>query len=132
MTELTQSPVPTEIDRPDPGWLKATRLGLGLGLRGVAERLDVSPQAVHQFEKSETAGTISLRQLDNVARAMGCRVVYALVPTKPARPAPAARGTVITRAAPAAPASAAEPVPVEPRSLEHSMLLENLAADRFD
>ncbi len=40
----------------------------------------MSPQAIHQFEKSEAAGAISLRQLEAVAGAMGCRVVYSLVP----------------------------------------------------
>ena len=121
---LTSASSPVESTRLGSDWLKATRLKLGLGLRQVAERLDVSPQAVHQFEKSETAGTISLRQLENVAHAMGCRVVYALVPAKAARP------TRVARATPAP--LAVEPAPVEPHSVERSLFLENLAADRFD
>ena len=44
--------------------------------------MKVSPQALHQLEKSEAAGTISLKQLDAAASAMGCRVVYAVVPRK--------------------------------------------------
>jgi hypothetical protein len=44
--------------------------------------MNVSPQAIHQLEKSEAAGTISLKQLEAVAAAMGCRVVYAVVPRK--------------------------------------------------
>jgi hypothetical protein len=43
-------------------------------------RLNVSPQAIHQLEKSEAAGTISLGQLEVVAASMGCRLTYALVP----------------------------------------------------
>lgn len=116
-----------DSSRPHDGWLKSTRLGLELGLREVAERLEVSPQAVHQFEKSELAGTISLRQLDYVARAMGSRVNYSLVPVRTARsktnrrPSPAH----VTVAAPQAP-------PPAPGSVEQSMFLENIAEGRFD
>jgi transcriptional regulator with XRE-family HTH domain len=71
--------------RPARGWLKYHRHRHGLSLQGVANRLEVSPQAVHQFEKSEVAGTISLRQLAAVARAVGCRLTYELVPLKAAK-----------------------------------------------
>jgi predicted DNA-binding mobile mystery protein A len=66
--------------RPAGGWLKAIRQALGLSLKSVARELRISPQAVHQLEKSEAASSISLRQLEAVAEAMGCRVVYCLVP----------------------------------------------------
>ena len=56
------------------------RHALGFSLRSVALGLKVSPQAIHQLEKSEAAGTISLGQLEAVASSMGCRVAYALVP----------------------------------------------------
>ena len=69
-----------ELQRPMEGWLRKFRLALGLSLKSVAERLKVSPQAIHQLEKSEAAQSISLRQLEAVAGAMGCRVFYTLVP----------------------------------------------------
>lgn len=62
--------------------LKAAREAAALSLQAVATRLDISPQAVHQFEKNEAAGTISLRQLANVARAMGFRFSYELTPAR--------------------------------------------------
>jgi predicted DNA-binding mobile mystery protein A len=68
------------VQRPPEGWLRAFRHALGLSLKSVAGRLKVSPQAIHQLEKSEEAGTISLGQLESVAGAMGCRVAYAIVP----------------------------------------------------
>ena len=101
--------------RPRGGWLKSARTGHALSLRAVAERLDVSPQAVHQFEKSEAAGTISLRQFENVARVMGFRVVYALLPEQ----------------APATPPIDA-PAATAAGSVEHSLHLDNQAAGRFD
>ena len=68
------------VHRPVGGWLRAVRQALGKSLKSVAEELDVSPQAIHQLEKSEAAGSISLKQLEAVSGAMGCRVVYTLVP----------------------------------------------------
>jgi predicted DNA-binding mobile mystery protein A len=65
---------------PIGGWLKAVRQALGRSLKSVGAELKTSPQAIHQFEKSESAGAISLRQLEAVAGALGCRVVYSLVP----------------------------------------------------
>src|ERR1700722_1342218 len=68
------------VQRPVSGWLKAVRQALGRSLKSVAAELRSSPQAVHQLEKSEAAGTISLKQLELVAGAIGCRVVYSLIP----------------------------------------------------
>jgi predicted DNA-binding mobile mystery protein A len=68
--------------RPSAGWLRAIRQALGLSLKTVAGRLSQTPQAVKQAEESEAAGTISLRRLEAAADAMGCRLVYAIVPKK--------------------------------------------------
>ena len=68
------------LERPSAGWLRAIRQALGLSLTTVAIRLGQTPQAVKQAEKSEAAGTISLKRLEAAADAMGCRLVYAIVP----------------------------------------------------
>jgi predicted DNA-binding mobile mystery protein A len=68
------------VNRPVGGWLYTVRQALGLSLKSVADHLQLSPQAIHQAEKSEASGTISLKQLETVAGAMDCRVVYILVP----------------------------------------------------
>jgi len=70
------------VRNPAGGWLRTFRQALGLSLRSISGKLNVSPQAVHQLEKSEAAGTISLKQLESAAATMGCRVVYAVVPRK--------------------------------------------------
>ena len=123
--------------RPKGGWLRTHRHRLGLSLQAVADRLDVSPQAIHQFEKSEAAGTISLRQLANVAAAMGCRFSY-LINLPPSAgssaltPVPAL--TVARRpassTAPLTPRRQAGASPPPP--IEHSMFLDNQASGRFD
>jgi predicted DNA-binding mobile mystery protein A len=46
----------------------------------LATRLDVRPQTVEALEKSEASGSIQLGTLRRAAEAMGCTLVYALVP----------------------------------------------------
>ena len=66
--------------RPTSGWIRAVRTGLGMSQRALGERLGVSQVAIDKLEHSEAASTISLARLENVAAALGCRLVYALVP----------------------------------------------------
>lgn len=69
------------LERPPLGWLRTVREGLGLSLRSLAKLIgNVTPQSVQDFEKNEASGALTLRNLDRVAAAMGCRVVYILVP----------------------------------------------------
>lgn len=49
----------------------------------LAARVGVSRQTVEDFERNEASGKITLDSLNRLARAMNCRVVYALVPEKP-------------------------------------------------
>ena len=43
-------------------------------------RAKVSRQAIQDFERAEAERRITLESLDRLAAAMGCRVVYALMP----------------------------------------------------
>jgi predicted DNA-binding mobile mystery protein A len=71
------------LERPPLGWLRTVREGLGLTLQTLANKIgDVTPQSVQAFEKNEASGALTLRNLDRVAAAMGCRVVYVLVPSR--------------------------------------------------
>ena len=69
-----------EVVRPRAGWLRAIREGLGLTLRELATRLGVTVPAVRSLERAEAEDRITLASLRRVAAAMGCEVVYGLVP----------------------------------------------------
>ncbi|HME57763.1 MAG TPA: hypothetical protein VKF63_05450 [Terracidiphilus sp.] len=71
-----------KVHRPSDGWLRTVRKALGLTATGMARDLRVSPSAVFQMERAEWKDKISLRGLDDAARAMSCKVVYAIVPYK--------------------------------------------------
>jgi len=46
----------------------------------LARRIGVSAATVNTLERSEARRTITLESLDRLAKGMGCRVVYAIVP----------------------------------------------------
>lgn len=71
---LRERPVPRE------GWVKAVRTALGMSLRQLAERAGLSKSAVVSIENNESRQTVQLDSLSTVANAMGCDLVYAIVP----------------------------------------------------
>ena len=48
-----------------------------------ARRLGVSQPRIVELEKSEVSGNVTLNTLQRAAEALGCRLVYALVPERP-------------------------------------------------
>ncbi|MEA2877358.1 MAG: hypothetical protein QOF14_2554 [Hyphomicrobiales bacterium] len=69
--------------RPSKGWLRAIRDALGMTSAQLARRLGVSQPRIIELEKSEASGTVTLNTLQRAAEALGCRLVYALVPDEP-------------------------------------------------
>ena len=65
---------------PPKGWIRAIRDALGMSALQLGIRLGVKPQSVADLEKSEAFGTIQLKTLRKLAEALGCTLVYALVP----------------------------------------------------
>ena len=61
----------------------------------LAKRLGIAQQAVAKLERNEAAGKITLASLERVARALGCRVTYAIVPEKPLAEMRRARALVL-------------------------------------
>ena len=71
------------LARPPRGWIKAVREALGMTTAQLAKRLGVSQPRAVGIEKAEARGAITLDSLERAARALDCRLVYALVPNKP-------------------------------------------------
>ena len=65
---------------PPGGWLRAVREALGITQAQLARRLNISRQSVQDFERAEAEGRITLESLERVARALDCRMVYAVIP----------------------------------------------------
>ena len=66
--------------RPSSGWIASVREALGITLGQIGKQIGSSRQAVQQLEKAEATDRITLGTLRRAAEAMGCELVYALVP----------------------------------------------------
>ena len=68
------------FQRPRVGWINAIRKTLGMNSRQLAERMGVAVSRISKLESSEVSGATTLQSLERAADAMGCELVYALVP----------------------------------------------------
>lgn len=75
-------PLPESAIPPRGGWVRAIREALGMTQIQLGARVGagISRQSIQDLEKAEAERRITLDSLDRLARAMNCRVVYALVP----------------------------------------------------
>jgi predicted DNA-binding mobile mystery protein A len=78
--KLRKFPKPSEVPVPPSGWLHAIRLATGMPATYPARKLGLTQQGFDALEKSEAAGAITLKSLKRAADAMGCDLVYAVVP----------------------------------------------------
>lgn len=69
--------------RPSRGWVRALREALGMTTGQLAKRLGVQQPRVIELERGEASGNITVQSLERAAEALGCRLVYALIPEKP-------------------------------------------------
>lgn len=65
---------------PKNGWVNTVRTALKMSLRQLAERMKITPQSVGEIEKREANGTITLKNLKEVAKAMDMKLVYGFIP----------------------------------------------------
>lgn len=81
--------------RPPKGWLRAIRSALGMTTAQFGRRLGIAQPSVMELEKSEVTNGITLRTLERAAEALGCRVVYALIPAEPLAETVRKRATIL-------------------------------------
>lgn len=70
------------LSRPPRGWIKAIREAVGMTTAQLGARIGVSQPRAVAIEKAEASGSITLDSLERAARALDCRLVYALAPRK--------------------------------------------------
>jgi predicted DNA-binding mobile mystery protein A len=71
------------LARPPRGWVRSVREALGMSAAVLAARLGTTAGAVTRLEQSEAADRIRLDTLRRAADALGCDLVYLLVPRRP-------------------------------------------------
>jgi transcriptional regulator with XRE-family HTH domain len=65
---------------PTSGLLRAVRQALRVPVAEIAGKMGVSRSVVFELETREPGNRISLRSMTRMAEAMGCKVVYGIVP----------------------------------------------------
>ncbi len=68
------------IKTPPEGWLRTVRNALGMSGAEVAKKLGVTRARVTKAEHAELTGGVTLKSMQAMAEAMGCRFVYAIIP----------------------------------------------------
>ena len=71
-----------ETSTPREGWLRTARKALNMSGAQLARQLNVSRAQISQLEKKELSGSVSLKNMQRTAEAMGYRFVYGIVPEK--------------------------------------------------
>jgi predicted DNA-binding mobile mystery protein A len=84
----------------------------------LGKRLGVSQPRITELEQFEVEGNITLESLQRAAEALGCKLVYALVPERPLAETVRARAETIAAK--------------RSRAIEHTMKLEDQAVTDSD
>lgn len=71
------------LTRPPQGWVRAIREALGMTTTQLAQRLGISQSRASRLQQDEADDAITLHKLREVAAALECTLVYALVPKRP-------------------------------------------------
>ncbi|MCQ1856114.1 mobile mystery protein A [Neorhizobium galegae] len=69
-----------DIEIPAEGWIRTVRRALGMSGAQLARKMGVTRSRIAQAEKAELDGGVTLKSMEAIAEAMGCRFVYAFVP----------------------------------------------------
>ena len=69
------------LKTPPEGWLRTVRNALGMSGAELAKKMGVTRARVTQAEHAELTGGITLKSMQATAEAMGCRFVYAIIPS---------------------------------------------------
>jgi mobile mystery protein A len=65
---------------PSMGWIYSIRQALGMSLRQLGNKLNITPQSVKEIEEREKNGTVSLKVLKQFGQALNLKLVYGFLP----------------------------------------------------
>jgi predicted DNA-binding mobile mystery protein A len=65
---------------PPIGWIKAIRNGIGMSMEQLGKKLSITKQGVMDMEKREKEGAITIKSMQEIAKALDMQFVYGFVP----------------------------------------------------
>ena len=69
-----------QVAIPPTSWIKAIRTAIGMSMQQLGNKLNVSKQGILDIEKREKDGSITIKSLKEIARALDMQLVYGFVP----------------------------------------------------
>lgn len=72
--------IKNKYGKPRAGWVKTLRVALSMSAEQLANRLGLTRGRINQLENAEAHSAVTLRALEETANALGCELVYAIVP----------------------------------------------------
>ena len=80
--KLAQLTVLQHVNVPPIGWIKAIRNGIGMSMEQLGKKLSITKQGVMDIEKREKEGAITIKSMQEIAKAMDMKLVYGFVPNE--------------------------------------------------
>lgn len=65
---------------PKEGWIRTVRKALGMSGAQLGRKMGKTRAAISNIEKAELSGGVTIAAMEQLAEALGCRFVYAIVP----------------------------------------------------
>ncbi len=65
---------------PPIGWIKAILNGIGMSMEQLGKKLSITKQGVMDIEKLEKEGAITIKSMQEIAKAIDMQFVYGFVP----------------------------------------------------
>lgn len=69
-----------KVTPPSIGWVKTIRTSIGMSLEQLGEKLGITKQSAQNIEKREGDKSITIKALEDAARALEMKLVYGFVP----------------------------------------------------
>lgn len=69
-----------KVPVPAAGWINTIRIALNMTLEQLGKRLNMTKQGIKKIEGRESTGSISIKTLKDVAKALDMHFVYGFVP----------------------------------------------------
>ena len=78
--KMRSFPKVQEVTMPSSGWINAIRTALGMSLQQLGDKMSITKQSVQNLEKREKDGSVTIKSLREVAKAMDMQLIYGFVP----------------------------------------------------
>jgi predicted DNA-binding mobile mystery protein A len=78
--KLAQLTVLQHVNVPPIGWIKSIRNGIGMSMEQLGKKLSITKQGVMDIEKREKEGAITIKSMQELAKALDLKFVYGFVP----------------------------------------------------